>query len=116
MQFSYDYSELIRELTGEIEDNMLTEDDTIQILRGECIGPVIFSGMTKIIAYKTIVDWYYDKDFMLTIMEEDPTDIPDDDVVDRSKIQSDYEMNAPLLEEITVRDCLNEMRSMSEFL
>lgn len=112
MQISYDYSELIQELTEEIEDNVLTEEDTIQILRGENIGPVTHFGSTKIIVYKPIVDWYYNHDTMAAITTEDPTDVLDD----RSRIQSDYEMNAPFLEQITVKDCLIEMRSLNSIM
>ena len=117
MQISYDYSELIQELTEDIDDKILTENDTIQILRGKNIGPVTHYGVPKIIAYKPIIDWYYDQDTMASIMAEDPTDmLRDDDVVDCGKIQSDYEKNAPLLEDITVKDCLFEMKSMSGIL
>lgn len=116
MHISYDYSELIQELTEDIDDKILTENDTIQILRGKNIGPVTHYGVPKIIAYKPIIDWYYNDDFMVSLIKETPTDMLDGNEIDLNRIQGDYEKNAPLLEKITVKDCLLEMRSMSGIL
>lgn len=116
MHISYDYSELIQELTEDIDDKILTENDTIQILRGKNIGPVTHYGVPKIIAYKPIIDWYYDHEIMMEIMSEPPMDVIDGRVVDYAKIKKDYKKIAKLLEEIRVKDCLIEMKSMSRIL
>ena len=80
---SYDYSDLISELSEELSDGILSLDDTIQILRAD-------EEITRY--YRPIIDWYYSDERMVSH--------PD-------KVQ--YEHDKPKLISITVVDCLNEM-------
>ena len=117
MNISYDYSDLIKELNEEIAENTLKLDDTIQILRGEIIGPVVHFGKTKIIAYKPIIDWYFDKPTMEDLLAPEPAYLNHEGIEEeRLRMLQDYKKDAPLLQPITVRECLAEMTSLSKIV
>lgn len=117
MNISYDYSDLIRELNEEIAENTLKPEDTIQILRGENIGPVTLFGEIKIIAYKPIIDWYFDEPTMDDLLAPEPAYLQHDGIEEeRLKMMDDYKKDAPSLQPITVKECLAEMESMSRIL
>ena len=117
MNISYDYSDLIKELNEEIAENTLKLDDTIQILRGEIIGPVVHFGKTKIIAYKPIIDWYFDKPTMDDLLAPEPAYLQHDGIEEeRLKMMDDYKRDSTSLQPITVKECLAEMASMSRIL
>ena len=117
MNISYDYEELIRELNEEIAENTLKPEDTIQILRGENIGPVTHFGEIKIIAYKPIIDWYFDKPAMDDLLAPEPAYLQHDGIEEeRLKMMDDYKRDSTSLQPITVKECLAEMESMSRIL
>jgi len=117
VSISYDYEELIKELNEEIAENTLKLGDTIQILRGESIGPVPYFGETKIFAYQPILDWYYDKPTMEDLLAPEPAFLQCEGVEEeRLKMQEDYERDAPSLQPITVRECLAEITSRNNII
>lgn len=117
MNISYNYEELISELNEELTENTLMLDSTIQILRGDNIGPVSSFGTTKIIAYKPIIDWYFNKPTMEGLLAPDPEYLKHEGVEEeRLQMLEDYKRDAPSLQPITVRECLTEMESMNNIL
>lgn len=104
MHISYDYSALIRELQEELDDGILTPESTIYVLRENITRTVRIPGAgERIIALMAIVDWYYGN-------ENQPGEWDD---YKEEEARKEYERVKDLLEEISVSDCIEEMKTMS---
>lgn len=99
MKIKYNYSEIITELEEEIEDGILTLDDTIQILRDD---------KTLYDNYYVVVDWYYSDDTMMEIIKEIENCIDIECRNDKKAIEIYFE-DKENLEEVTVREILSEL-------
>lgn len=111
------YKALIEEISGEVKEGFLTEEDTIQILRDE--KPIIQD-------YCPVIDWYYNaytmKEEMETpleemYMEEEFTKTEWKDMqVDFAQYKRQYEAEKDKLVEIKVKAALTEMKQMIKLL
>ena len=106
MQFSYDYSELIAEIRAELEGGTLALSDTIQILR---------SLRPRFVNYRPIIDWYYSKDEMDSLLAPDFLD-DEKDQEEKEALRIRYKRDKPFLESVTVSDCLAEMEKWNKVL
>lgn len=95
LSLSYDYTEFLKELYEEIEDGILTKEDTIQILRNE----------KSLAGYHPIIDWYYNHEMMLKVLPQLP-----------EATKEDYEKNRSALTEITVENCVREMYAVNKLV
>lgn len=101
-KFSYDYSDLIKEIKEELEDGILKPDGIVQILRDETQS-----------VYQPIIDWYYSEDRIV----EDTTIEFDDSEADKElkrEYISRYLDDKPKLQCITVTAMLTEMEDMNK--
>ena len=103
-KFSYEYSDMIKEMKEELEDGILKPDSIVQILRDE----------TQSI-YHPIIDWYYseDKNVEDTTIEFD--DSESDKELKREYI-SKYLDDKPRLQLMTVSAMLVEMEDMNRIV
>lgn len=110
-----DYRDILDELNSEIEEGVLSLEDTIQILRGS--EPVVES-------YHAIVEWYYDSYLMdeevntpveeMYLPEEFSADEWKQMKEDHAALKAQYEKDKPNLIEIKVKDALTEMKQMQK--
>jgi len=107
MKISYDYSILIREIQEELEEGVLSESDSVQILR----APDPLPGL----GYHPIIDWYYDRDTMRELAAPEFGDDEGDDT-DRKETVRDYFQDFEHLETIGVADLLLEMEEANRIL
>lgn len=99
MKISYDYDELINEIEEEIEDGILTLEDSVQILRAkESINGEYFP----------IIDWYYSEEDMKELLKVDMFESKEEKK-ERESIEESYAEDCFNLESITVKDFLKEM-------
>lgn len=94
-KISYDYSDLISELSEELSDGILSIDDTIQILRSD-------EEITRY--YRPVIDWYYSDEKMAECLD-----------LDRSN-RRQYEQDKPKLISVSVKDCLSELSKWNELI
>lgn len=109
------YNGLIKEINSEVEEGVLSPNDTIQILRDET--PAFEN-------YFKVIDWYYD-DFIMqeeldTPLEEMylPEEFSDEEWKDMKKEQEElkvqYFEDKPKLTSVKVKDILTEMKQMQK--
>lgn len=116
MKTSYDYNDLIAELEKQISNNALVPEATIQIRRGDKLKRINLFGINDgEVNYCPIIAWYYDKSFMAELLKPEPTydrdggeKIPD--------AMMKYINDIPYLQDITIKECLNEMIKQSKKL
>lgn len=94
-KISYDYSDLISELSEELSDGILSIDDTIQILRSD-------EEITRY--YRPVIDWYYSDDRMAECLNLDTFN------------RRQYEQDKPKLISVSVKDCLSELNKWNELI
>lgn len=109
------YKSLLEEISNEVKEGLLTEKDTIQVLRTD--QPVVQE-------YRPIIDWYYDayvmKEEMETpleemYMEEEFTKEEWKEMQeDLAQYKKQYEAEKDKLMEISVKDALTEMKQMQK--
>lgn len=92
---SYDYSDLISELSEELSDGILSLDDTIQILRSD-------EEITRY--YRPVIDWYYSDDRMAECLDLDGSN------------RRQYEQDKLKLISVSVKDCLSELSKWNELI
>lgn len=105
MNISYDYEELIEELSLGIAEGDLALDDTLQVLRRD-MSPDL-PGI--------VVDYYYDHDKMVEITWAEADDEEEMAIAKETQWES-YEGIRHLLEPITVRDLLEELEDINRIL
>lgn len=100
-KFSYDYSDLIKEIKEELEDGLLKPDSIVQILRDETRS-----------VYHPIIDWYYDDK---KVVEDTTIEFDDSESVKELKREyiSRYLDDKPRLQLMTVAAMLVEMEDMN---
>ena len=103
-KFSYDYSDLIKEIKEELEDGILKPDSIVQILRDE----------TRSVSHP-IIDWYYSEN---KIVEDTTIEFDDTEEVKQFKREyiSRYLDDKPNLQPITVSAMLVEMEDMNKIV
>lgn len=105
MNISYDYEELIEELSLQVAEGSLKPDDTVQVLRHD-VSPDL-PGIVD--------DYYYSHDKMVEIMWIEPDD--EEEVVTVKETQWEaYEGIRHLLEPIKVKDLLEELKEIDKIL
>lgn len=107
MKISYDYSILIREIQEELEEGVLSESDSVQILR----APDPLQGL----GYRPIVDWYYDVNTMREMASPEFMDDEEDDK-ERKGMVLNYFRDFEHLETIGVSDLLAEMEEWNQII
>ena len=103
-KFSYDYSDLIKEIKEELEDGILKPDSIVQILRDETQS-----------VYHPIIDWYYDDKKIV----EDTTIQFDDSESDKElkrEYISRYLDDKPRLQLMAVSAMLVEMEDVNKIV
>lgn len=110
-----DYKDIISEINSEVEEGILSLNDSIQILRGS--EPVFEN-------YCPIVDWYYDSYVMneeintpieeMYLPEEFTKDEWEQMKNDHAQLKNQYEIDKANLIEIKVKDALTEMKQMQK--
>ena len=96
----YNYTDLISEITEDIENGTLSLKDKIQILRGNRLS----KGRER---YSPIICWYYDENTMDKIFEIEIDNETSNDLKEMNK--SVYLEDKPLLKTVTVKKALDEM-------
>lgn len=96
----YNYSDLINEITKDIENGILSLKDKIQILRGNRLS----KGRER---YSPIICWYYDENTMDKIFEIEINNETSNYFKEMNK--SVYLEDKPLLKVVTVKKALEEM-------
>lgn len=94
----YNYEEFLSEFFDELANGSLTLENIVQVLR---------SDIPTINGYFPIIDWYYDKDTMELDFAYDAREL---NLIDES-VKNNYYNELPLLENIRLKDCIQEMRS-----
>lgn len=110
-----EYKSLIREISDEVKEGLLTEKDIIQVLRTE---------QPAFQAYCPILDWYYD---VFTMKEEMETPLEEmymeeefskeewkEMQEDLAHYKKQYDTEKDRLVEISVKDALTEMKQMQK--
>lgn len=105
LKSSIDYSDFIKELTSELNDKVLTQDEIIQVLRKDT---PIFDD------YFPIIDWYYSPEMMIEVFALEDTD--EADAAMNLSAQTKYAIDKPSLELISLRDCLKELKEWERIL
>ena len=106
MNFSYDYSTIIKELNEELRDGTLTPKSFIQVLREN--RPVFGT-------YRPIIDWYYDDKRTRRDLQPDIFD-SEDEIREKKFLEFLYKNDKESLEQITVEKCLYELEQMSSII
>ena len=103
-KFSYDYSDLIKEIKEELEDGILKPDSIVQILRDETRS-----------VYHPIIDWYYSEN---KIVEDTTIEFDDTEEVKQFKREyiSRYLDDKPRLQLMTVSAMLVEMEDVNKIV
>ena len=103
-KFSYDYSDLIKEIKEELEDGILKPDSIVQILRDETRS-----------VYHPITDWYYSEN---KIVEDTTIEFDDTEEVKQFKREyiSRYLDDKPRLQLMTVSAMLVEMEDVNKIV
>ena len=96
----YNYTDLISEITEDIENGTLSLKDKIQILRGNRLSK-------RRERYSPIICWYYDENTMNKIFEIEIDNETSNDLKEMNK--SVYLEDKPLLKTVTVKKALEEM-------
>lgn len=96
----YNYTDLISEITEDIENGTLSLKDKIQILRGNRLS----KGRER---YSPIICWYYNENTMDKIFEIEIDNETSNDLKEMNK--SVYLEDKPLLKTVTVKKALDEM-------
>ena len=96
----YNYTDLISEITEDIENGTLSLKDKIQILRGNRLS----KGRER---YSPIICWYYNENTMDKIFEIEINNETSNDLKEMNK--SVYLEDKPLLKTVTVKKALDEM-------
>ena len=96
----YNYTDLISEITEDIENGTLSLKDKIQILRGNRLS----KGRER---YSPIICWYYDENTMNKIFEIEINNETSNYFKEMNK--SVYWEDKPLLKTVTVKKALEEM-------
>lgn len=96
----YNYTDLISEITEDIENGTLSLKDKIQILRGNRLS----KGRER---YSPIICWYYNENTMDKIFEIEIDNETSNDLKEMNK--SVYLEDKPLLKTVTVKKALEEM-------
>lgn len=96
----YNYTDLISEITKDIENGILSLKDKIQILRGNRLS----KGRER---YSPIICWYYDENTMDKIFEIEINNETSNYFKEMNK--SVYLEDKPLLKVVTVKKALEEM-------
>ncbi len=112
-EFINSYKALMIEIAADVAEGVITEKDTIQVLRAQ--EPVVQD-------YCPIKEWYYDayamkQELELSLEEmylkEEFSDAEWEDMkVQQEEYRKQYEADQPNLTEISVKDVLTEMKQM----
>jgi|SRR5690554_5630838 len=105
-KYSYDYEDLIREIEEELNEGSLTLDSTVQVLRNK-------EFRFKNLGYFPIVDWYYNHDKMLDILNTEVFD-EEYDLDLKRKLRMNYNLYRNQLHQMTVKEMLLEMKSINK--
>ena len=103
-KFSYDYSDLIKEMKEELEDGILKPDSIVQILRDETQS-----------VYHPIIDWYYEDKKVVEDTKIEFDDTEEDKQFKREYI-SRYLDDKPRLQLMTVSAMLVEIEDMNKIV
>lgn len=97
------YKGYLKELQEELDDEILNFDSVIQILRNDT--PNIESN------YYSIIDWCYSDEEEQKLYKIDPFDF-EDEIEQKNMLKTEYELDKPDLEQITVKEFINELTLM----
>lgn len=110
-----DYKSLIDEISEEVKEGVLSEKDTVQVLRAK---EPVFEG------YRPVEDWYYD-DYTMNMELDTPVEemYMEDEFSkeeleemkqEQKELKAQYEADKPSLEQIEVKALLTEMKQMEK--
>ncbi len=109
------YKGLMQEINEEVKEGVITQNDTIQVLRDDT--PIFQE-------YCPIIDWYYDaftmKEELETPMEEMylPEEFSKEEwasmVKEQAEYKAQYQSDQPKLTSMKVKDVLTEMKQMQK--
>lgn len=106
MKNTYDYNDLIDEIKEEIEDLILTKEDTLQVLRAS--KPILDD-------YYPIIDWYYSHNLLMEELTVEPDDSKKE-IATKKQIRDHYTNDQPNLSPMKVSAVLSEIEGRNKLI